>query len=38
MKFYILPESKMIQKVKAGNRVYLDVLLSRHEEFLLQHS
>jgi hypothetical protein len=38
MKFDMLPESEMIQKTKAGNRSYLDLLLSKHEQFLLHHA
>ena len=33
----MLTESKMIQKAKEGNRTYLDLLLSKHEQLLLQH-
>lgn len=37
MKFHILTESEIIQKAKNGNRSYLDLLLSKHEHFLLEH-
>jgi hypothetical protein len=37
MKFDMLTESEMIQKAKDGNRAYLDLLLSKHEQFLLQY-
>jgi hypothetical protein len=34
----MLTESEMIQKTKAGNRSYLDLLLSKYELFLLHHA
>ncbi len=36
MKFTLLSEPEMVLKAKAGNLVYLDLLLSRHEDFLLK--
>jgi len=37
MKFNMLTESEMIQQAKSGNHIYLDLLLSKYEQLLLQH-
>ena len=37
MRFGMLTELEMIQKAKAGNHSYLDLLLNKHDQFLLHH-
>lgn len=37
MKFCILSETEILQNALTGNRSYLDLLISMHEQFIIEH-